>query len=63
VNIDSAFGNQAYPGTYNYTTDSLTISYSNGTKWSMKFSNNYAGCSGAMQGYAGAVGTVSMTKK
>lgn len=63
INIDSAFGNQAYPGTYTYTTDSLKIIYTNGTKWNLKFSNNYAGCSGTVLGYAGATATVSMTKK
>ena len=63
VNIDSAFSNQAYPGTYTYTADSLKISYTNGTKWNLKFSNNYSGCSGTVLGYAGANAIVSMTKK
>lgn len=63
VNIDSAFSNQAFPGTYTYTTDSLKISYANGTKWLLKFSNNYASASGNLLGFAGAVGTISMTKK
>lgn len=63
VNIDSAFGNQSYPGSYTYTADSLKITYNNGTKWNLKFTNNYAGCSGNILGYAGATGTVSMTKK
>lgn len=63
LNIDSAFSNQAFPGSYTYTTDSLKITYNNGTKWSLKFTNNYAGCSGTVLGAAGATGTVSMTKK
>ncbi len=63
VNIDSAFGNQAYPGTYTYTADSLKINYNNGTKWSLKFLNNYSGCSGSVLGYSGATATVSMAKK
>jgi len=63
VNIDSAFANQAYPGTYTYTTDSLKINYANGTKWNLKFLNNYTACSGTVLGYAGGTATVSMTKK
>jgi hypothetical protein len=62
VNIDSAFGNQVFPGTYTFTTDSLKISYANGTKWNLKFITNTA-CSGGFLGYSGAVGTVNMTKK
>jgi hypothetical protein len=63
VNIDSAFGNQAFPGTYTYTADSLKINYNNGTKWSLKFLNNYTACSGTVLGFAGATATVNMTKK
>lgn len=63
VNIDSAFGNQVFPGIYTYTTDSLKINYNNGTKWSLKFLNNYTACSGTVLGFAGATATVSMTKK
>ena len=40
-NIDIAFGSQEFPGTYTYTNDSLKINYNNGTKWKLKFSNNY----------------------
>lgn len=63
VNIDSAFGNQVFPGTYTYSSDSLKITYANGTKWSLKFLNNYTGASGTVAGYAGGVATVSMLKK
>ena len=63
VNIDSAFGNQRFPGTYVYTADSLKITYNNGTKWSLKFADNYSGCSGGVLGYTGAVGSTTMTKK
>lgn len=62
VNIDSAFGNQVFPGTYTFTADSLKINYTNGTKWNLKFITNTA-CSGAVLGYSGSVGTVNMTKK
>jgi len=61
--IDSAFGNQPFSGTYRYTADSLLITLENGTKWNMKFNNNYTSCAGAMIGSRGALGTVSMTKK
>lgn len=61
--IDSAFGNQPFSGTYRYTADSLLITIQNGTKWNMKFSNNYISCAGEMIGALGAPGTVSMTKK
>lgn len=61
--IDSAFGNQPFPGTYRYTADSLIINYNNGTRWDMKFTGNYTGCSGNVLGFSGAAGTVSMTKK
>jgi hypothetical protein len=63
VNIDSAFSNQVFPGTYTYTSDSLKISYNNGTKWNLGFSNNYTVSAGSFVGYNGAVGTVSMSKK
>lgn len=63
INIDSAFSNQNFPGTYTFTTDSLLINYNNGTKWKLRFSNNYTNCSGTFLGYSGSVGTVSMTKK
>lgn len=61
--IDSAFSNQPFPGTYRYTPDSLLITYNNGTRWNMKFNNNYTSCAGAMIGAQGDPGTVSMTKK
>ena len=61
--IDSAFGNQPFSGTYRYTADSLLITLENGTKWNMKFINNYTNCAGAMIGSRGALGTVNMTKK
>jgi hypothetical protein len=61
--IDSAFSNQSFPGTYQYTEDSLLITYNNGTKWNMKFNSNYTSCAGAMIGAIGELGTVSMTKK
>ncbi len=63
VNIDSAFANQSYPGTYTYTADSLFINYANGTKWRMRFLADYTSCTGSMAGYSGATATVSMTKK
>ncbi|WP_445453707.1 hypothetical protein [Flavobacterium sp. 25HG05S-40] len=61
-NIDIAFGSQEFPGTYTYTNDSLKINYNNGTKWKLKFSNNYNSCSGSFLGFEGATGTVSMSK-
>jgi hypothetical protein len=61
-NIDIAFGSQEFPGTYTYTNDSLKINYNNGTKWKLKFSNNYTSCSGSVLGYQGATGTVSISK-
>ena len=61
-NIDIAFGSQEFPGTYTYTNDSLKINYNNGTKWKLKFSNNYTNCSGSVLGYLGATGTVTMSK-
>lgn len=63
INIDSAYGNQVFPGTYTYTTDSLKINYSNGTKWSVKLNSQYTVGSGTVLGAQGAIGTVSMTKK
>lgn len=63
INIDSAFSNQVFPGTYTYTADSLKINYTNGTIWRLKFRNNYTGCTGTVAGFQGAVGTVNMTKK
>ncbi len=63
INIDSAFSNQVFPGTYTYTADSLKITYNNGTKWNLRFSNNYTGCAGTFLGFAGATGTVNMLKK
>lgn len=61
-NIDIAFGNQEFPGTYTYTNDSLKINYNNGTKWKLKFSNNFSSCSGTFLGYNGDPGTVTMSK-
>jgi len=61
-NIDIAFGSQEFPGTYTYTNDSLKINYNNGTKWKLKFSNNYNNCSGTFLGYNGDPGTVTMSK-
>lgn len=61
-NIDLAFGSQEFPGSYTYTNDSLKINYNNGTRWKLKFSNNYNGCSGIVLGAQGATGTVSMSK-
>ena len=62
INIDSAFNNQVFPGTYTFTTDSLKIIYANGTKWNLKLTSNTT-CAGGVLGYSGAVGTTSMTKK
>lgn len=61
-NIDLAFGSQEFPGIYTYTNDSLKINYNNGTRWKLKFSNNYNSCSGIVLGAQGATGTVNMTK-
>lgn len=61
-NIDIAFGSQEFPGTYTYTNDSLKINYNNGTKWKLKFSNNFSSCSGTFLGFQGATGTVTMSK-
>jgi hypothetical protein len=61
-NIDLAFSSEESPETYTYTNDSLKINYNNGTKWKLKFSNNYSNCSGSVLGYAGATGTVTMSK-
>ncbi len=61
-NIDIAFNNEEFLGTYTYTNDSLKINYYNGTKWKLKFSNNYNSCSGTFLGYNGDPGTVTMSK-
>jgi hypothetical protein len=61
-NIDLAFGSQEFPGTYTYTTDSLKINYNNGTRWKLKFLNNYSNCTGSVLGAQGAIGTVTMSK-
>ncbi|MDN3678142.1 hypothetical protein QWY90_12580 [Flavobacterium paronense] len=61
-NIDLAFSSQEFPGSYTYTNDSLKINYNNGTKWKLKFSNNYTSCSGSVLGAQGATGTVTMSK-
>jgi hypothetical protein len=61
INIDSAFSNQVFPGTYTFTADSLKIIYANGTKWNLKFITNTS-CYGGVLGYSGAVGTANMTK-
>jgi|GEM_PF-2011040 len=61
-NIDIAFSSQEFPGSYTYTNDSLKINYNNGTKWKLKFSNNYTSCSGSVLGYQGATGTINMSK-
>ena len=63
VNIDSAFGNQVFPGSFTYTDDSINITYDNGTKWRMKFANNYSSCQGRVLGFSGSTGNVVMTKK
>lgn len=61
-NIDIAFNNEEFLGTYTFTNDSLKINYNNGTKWKLKFSNNYKNCSGTFLGYNGDPGTVTMAK-
>lgn len=63
VNIDSAFSNEVFLGTYTYTSDSLIISYSNGTVWRMKFLTNYSSSTGLLFGARGATGTITMSKK
>ncbi len=61
-NIDIAFNNEQFLGNYTYTSDSLKLNYNNGTKWKLKFSNNYNDCSGSFLGYNGDPGTVTMSK-
>lgn len=63
LNIDSSFNNAPFPGTYTYTNDSIKVVYNNGTKWNLKFLNNYTTGTGAVLGVNGATGTVTMTKK
>lgn len=61
-NIDLEFDSQEFPGTYTYTADSLKINYNNGTKWKLRFYDNFTSCSGILLGAQGATGTVTMSK-
>lgn len=61
-NTDLAFNSEIFPGSYTYTNDSIKINYNNGTKWKLKFSNNYASATGIVLGAQGATGTVTMSK-
>lgn len=65
VQIDSLSGNPpvSFPGTYTYTNDSIFITFNNGTKYRLGFSNNYSNCSGTGFYIAGSTGPVTLTKR
>jgi len=65
VQIDSLSGNppNSFPGIYTYTNDSIFITFNNGTKYRLGFSNEYNNCSGTGFYIAGSTGPVTLTKR